>query len=88
MPFSLRSRAGLGYVPLALLLPFFPALAAIGVVGAGTVLFGRDGPDAAPGTLGRLRDPRWLRAGRVVLGVAVLIALPGFVVAVADIARR
>jgi hypothetical protein len=87
-PFSLRSRAGLGYVPLALLLPVFPALAAIGVVGAGTVLFARNSPDAAPGTLGRLGDPRWLQAGRVVLGAAVLIALPGFVVAVAEIARR
>ena len=87
-PFSLRSPAGLAYLPLALLLPFFPALAAIGVVGAGTVLFGRDGPDAAPGTPGRFGDPRWLRAGRVVLGGAILIALPGFVVAVADIARR
>jgi hypothetical protein len=87
-PFSLRSRSGLAYAPLALLLPIFPALAAIGVVGAGTVAFSRAGPDAAASNITGWGGPRWLRAGRAVLVAAALIALPGFLSAMADIAGR
>lgn len=87
-PFSLQSRASLAYALLALLLPVFPALVALGIVGAGTVAFGRADANAPATGIAGWGGPRWLLAGSAVLVVALLIAVPGFVSAAAHIAGR
>jgi hypothetical protein len=85
-PFSAGSRAWLGYAPLLVLVPIFPVLAIFGAGGAVAVLIGKTaGPssDLRPGM-----SHRALIGGRAVLCVAAVVALPGFVSAVTDIAGR
>jgi hypothetical protein len=85
-PFSAGSRAWLGYAPLLLLAPIFPVLAFFGAGGAVAFLVGKAaGPPSEfhPGM-----SHRALIGGRAVLCVAALVALPGFVSAVTDIAGR
>ena len=85
-PFSTGSRAWLGYAPLLALAPVFPVLAILVAGGAIAVLVGKTaGP---PGALGPGMSRGVLIAGRAVLCGAALVALPGFVSAVTDIAGR
>jgi hypothetical protein len=78
-----RPRALAAYLPLVLLLPFFP-IAVAAIVAAGvTVAASRVAP-LAQAWRGRAVD----LGGRVVLAVAALASAPGFVLAVADIIGR
>lgn len=85
-PFSRGSRAWLGYAPLLALAPIFPALALFGAGGAVAVLVGKTA--GQPSALGSGMSRSALIVGRAVLCGAALIALPGFVSAVTDIAGR
>jgi len=84
-PLSVSSWAWLGYAPLLALVPIFPVLAIFGAGGAVALLVGKTVPpsDPRPGM-----SYRALIGGRAVLCVAALVALPGFVSAVTDIAGR
>jgi hypothetical protein len=76
-------RTGARYLPLLMLLPVVP-LAGLAVVGA--VVNAAAGRSAA--LVERLRSRAATIGGRVLLGAGALVALPGFVTAVADIAGR
>jgi hypothetical protein len=76
-------RAIAGHAPLLLLVPLLPVVVVLAVVGVLVVLATRARPVVAA-----WRTRRLVLAGRVVLALAVLVALPGFVVAVADILGR
>jgi hypothetical protein len=76
-------RAVAGHAPLLLLVPLVLVALVLLVVGLVAVLASRLPPVAAA-----WRDHRMLVAGRAVLAVAVLAALPGFAAAVADILGR
>lgn len=80
---SRKPRAMVTYAPLLLLLPLFPVYLFLAVVGALVVLVSRLRP-----LVGLLRSERALLTGRVVLAVVGLVALPGSVAAIADIAGR
>lgn len=80
---SRHVRAMVPYAALLLLLPLFPVFVFLVAVGALVVLVSRLRP-----LVDFLRSGRALLTGRVVLAVAGLVALPGFVAAVADIAGR
>ncbi|MGH8993398.1 MAG: hypothetical protein ACRDZ7_17960 [Acidimicrobiia bacterium] len=93
--FSIRSRRGLGYAPLLALLPIFPVYLVMAVAGVLTVAVSRMGPGPRTGIgvpAGGSGEPgldrATLIAGRAVLIGIVLVALPGFVSTVADIAGR
>ena len=73
-------RALLGHAPLLVLVPLFPALAAIAVGGGIVVVLARVQSLAAS-----LRSRTALVGGRMVLGAVGLAALPGAVAAFADI---
>ena len=85
-PFSAGSRAWLGYAPLLALVPIFPVLAILGAGGAVAALIGKTG--GRPSELGPGMSHGALIGGRAVLCGAALVALPGFVSAVTDIAGR
>jgi hypothetical protein len=85
-PFPAGSRAWLGYAPLLALLPIFPVLALFGAGGAVAVLVGKTA--GRPSALGSGMSRSALIGGRAALCGAGLIALPGFVSAVTDIAGR
>ena len=85
-PFSRNSRAWLGYAPLLALAPIFPVLAFFAAGGAVAVLVGKTA--GRPSPLGSGMSRGLLIGGRAVLCAAALIALPGFVSAVTDIAGR
>lgn len=78
-----RPGAVAAHAPLLLLGLFFVVIPAVVVVGVVVVLVTRVRPVVAAWHARRV-----LRLGRIVLAVAGLVALPGFVSAVADIAGR
>jgi hypothetical protein len=78
-----RPRALAAYLPLVLLLPFFP-LAVAALVGAAIAVAASRIAPLAQAWRGRAVD----LGGRVVLAVAALVSAPGFVLAVADIIGR
>jgi hypothetical protein len=78
-----RPRAIAGHAPLLLLGLFFAVIPAVVVVGIVVVLVTRVRPVVAAWHARRV-----LTSGRIVLAVAGLVALPGFVSAVADISGR
>jgi hypothetical protein len=85
-PFSAGSRAWLGYAPLLALVPILPVLAIVAAGGVVAVLIGKTaGPRREPGPR---MSRRALIGGRAVLCGGALVALPGFVSAVTDIAGR
>lgn len=86
-PFSAGSRAWLGYAPLVALAPIFPALAILVAGGAVAVLVGKTAGQGSDRDLPRM-SRRMLLGGRAVLCGAALVALPGFISAVIDIAGR
>lgn len=69
--------------PLVLLLPLVTPAAMVAVVGLVVVAVNR-----ASDVKGLVDSPRVMRAGRVVLVIGALLALPNFVSAVVDIAGR
>jgi hypothetical protein len=76
-------RAVAGHAPLLLLVPLPPVVVALTVIGALVVLATRARPLVAA-----WRAPRLRLAGQAVLALAALVALPGFVGAVAGILAR
>ena len=78
-----RRRALLAYAPLLLTAPVAGVLPLVAVAGAVVTAASR-----AQGLVAAVRSPRFAAGGRAVLVVLVLIALPGFVSAVADILGR
>lgn len=86
VPFPAGSRAWLGYAPLLALVPIFPVLALFGAGGAVALLVGKSA--GRPSALGSGMSRGALIGGRAVLCGAALIALPGFVSAITDIAGR
>jgi hypothetical protein len=76
-------RAIAGHAPLLLLIALPPVVVALAVVGGLVVLATRARP-----VLAAWHAPRLRLAGQVVLAVAALAALPGFVTAVAGILGR
>ncbi|MDQ1375015.1 MAG: hypothetical protein QOJ09_2353 [Actinomycetota bacterium] len=82
-PLAPTPRVLARYMTLALAALFAP-LGAAAVVGAGIVWTVR----RRPALVDRLRSRAALVTGRAVLGAGALVALPGFVGAVADIAGR
>jgi hypothetical protein len=78
---SKRRRAVAAYLPLLLLLPVAPVAVMIALVGLLVVGLSRVEP-----VLRATRSRAAMLGGRVVIAVAVLIALPGFLSAIIDIA--
>ena len=78
-----RRRTLLAYAPVLLMAPVAGLLLPVVLVGVVASLAGR-----ARGLVETLRSPRFTTAGRAVLAAAVVVALPGFVSAVADILGR
>jgi hypothetical protein len=76
-------RAVAGHAPLLLLVPLPPVVVALTVIGALVVVATRARPLVAA-----WRAPRLRLAGQAVLALAALMALPGFVGAVAGILER
>lgn len=84
LPLPGRDRRSLAYLLLLVLIPLFPLAVPLAVFVLVYALAG-----SALGRLSdRLTSPRALRAGRLVLAAVVVLALPGFVVGVADIVGR
>ena len=71
------------YLPMAPLLLFIP-FTIMAIVGGAAFVAAR----SAPGLVADLHSPRATVAGRVVLGLVVIVCIPGFVSAVIDIAGR
>jgi len=84
LPVATDRRSLLVYTPLLLLLPVFPVLVAFAVVGGVVVALRSRLATAAD----LLRSHKALLAGRVVLVGIGLVALPGCISALADIAAR
>jgi len=82
-PPSLRRRALVAYVPVLLLLPAAPVAVILAVVGLLVVGLSRAEP-----VIKGIRSHPTAVAGRVALAVVALVALPGFVSAVVDIASE
>jgi hypothetical protein len=82
-PASRRPRSWVAYAPLVLLIPVFPIALFLALVGIVAVALSGVRP-----LIEGLRSRTATIAGRVVLTAAALVALPGFVSAVADIAGR
>ena len=80
---SRRPRALARYAPLLLLVPVVGALVPVVAVGAATVVV-----TGLRTALLRAAPAWYSRAGQVALAVVALVALPGFVSAVADILGR
>ena len=80
---SRRRSSVLAYAPLLLVAPMAPVLVPVTLVGVVTVLAARVRPLA-----GTIQSRRFTVVGRTVLVAVVLVAIPGFVSAVADILRR
>jgi hypothetical protein len=78
-----QPRAIAGHAPLLLLLPL--VLPALVVVVGGLVVVGLSQVKAIRAGL---QAPQAVAVGRVVLGAAALVALPGFISVVIDIAKR
>ena len=78
-----QPRAIAAHAPLLLLAPLPPVVLALAVVGALVVLATRARPVVAAWHARRL-----VPAGQLVLALVALVALPGFLSAVADILRR
>lgn len=80
---SLRRRAVLAYAPVLLLILAAPVAVVLAVAGLLAV-----GLSRAASTMKAMRSHVMVVAGRVVLAVVTLVALPGFVSAVVDIATE
>jgi hypothetical protein len=76
-------RSAVAHLPLLLLAPMAPVALPVAAVGGLTVLASRFHP-----VLDGVRSQGFTVAGRVALAALVLVALPGFVAASADIAGR
>ncbi|HEX2698630.1 MAG TPA: hypothetical protein VHM89_00295 [Acidimicrobiales bacterium] len=84
LPSPSRDRRSLArHAPLGLLLPAAPVVVLLAVAGALAVALSRLEPLVA-----FLRSSRFVAGGRVALGIAGLVALPGSVSALIDIAGR
>lgn len=83
LPLVSGRRSLVAYTPLLLLAPMAGVVLPVVLVGVFATLAGR-----ARGLVAAVRSPGVTAAGRVVFAVLVLIALPGFVSAVADILGR
>jgi hypothetical protein len=81
-PLLTRPRALLRYLPMVPFLLIVPFTAVVIVLLLVSIVWSRFGISA------RLSGPRMLLIGRIALVAVALIALPGFLVAVADIAGR
>lgn len=84
LPLPGRDRRSAAYLLLLLLVPVFPLGIAASVFVAVFVVAG----DAVAWLTSRLSAPRSVLVGRAVLAGIVLVALPGFVTGVVDIAGR
>jgi len=82
-PPSLRRRTLLAYAPLLLLVPAAPVAVILAVVGLLAVGLSRARP-----VVKTLRSHAAAVAGRIVLAVVTVVALPGFVSAILDIATE
>ena len=82
-PLSPRRQTLVAYVPLLLLIPAVPVVVILAVVGLLAVGLSRAGP-----VIRAIRSHTTAVAGRVVLAVVALVALPGFLSAVIDIATQ
>ncbi len=80
---SLRRRALVAYVPVLLLIPAAPVAVILAVLGLLAV-----GVSRAEPVIKGIRSHPTAVAGRVVVAVVALVALPGFVSAVVDIASE
>jgi len=80
---SLRRRTLLAYAPLLLLVPAPPVVVILSLIGLLAVGLSRAQP-----VIKALRSHATAVAGRVVLAVVTIVALPGFVSAVMDIATE
>jgi len=80
---SLRRRTLLAYAPLLLLIPAVPLAVILAAVGLLVVGISRAQP-----VIKAIRSHATAVAGRIVLAVAAIVALPGFVSAVVDIATE
>lgn len=82
-PPSLRRRALIAYAPLLLLIPAAPVVVVLAVVGLLTVGISRSQP-----VLKAIRSHATAVGGRIVLATGAIVALPGFVSAIVDIATE
>jgi hypothetical protein len=82
-PSSSRRRSWFAYTPLIALVPMAPVAIFLTLVGIAAVALGRVRP-----LVEGLRSRNFTVAGRVVIVGIVLLSLPGFISAVADIAGR
>lgn len=82
-PPSLKRRTLIAYAPLLLLIPAVPVAVILAVVGLLAV-----GMSQAEPVIRAIRSHAGAVAGRIVLAVGTLVALPGFVSAVVDIATE
>jgi len=82
-PLSPRRQTLVAYVPLLLLIPAVPVVVILAVVGLLAVGLSRAEP-----VIRAIRSHTTAVAGRVVLAVVALVALPGFLSAVIDIATQ
>jgi len=80
-PPSLRRRTLIAYAPMVLLIPAVPVAVILVVVGLLAVGLSRAEP-----VIKAVRSHATAVAGRIVLGVVTIVALPGFVSAVIEIA--
>ena len=80
---SRRRRDLVAYAPLLLLVPVGGVLLPIALVGVVAAVVGR-----APGVVATVRSPRFTTAGRGMLAVVVIVAMPGLVATLADISGR
>jgi hypothetical protein len=78
-----RLRAVAGYAPLLLLVPLVPVIPLLVLVGLGVVLASQ-----IPPVVAAWHDRRLVVIGRVVLALVVLVAVPGFAMAIVDILGR
>ena len=82
-PPSLRRRTMVAYLPVLLLIPAAPAAVILAIVGLLSV-----GLSRAASTMRAIRSHAMDVAGRIVLALVTVVALPGFVSAVIDIATE
>lgn len=82
-PPSLRRRTLIAYAPLLLLIPAAPVAVVLAVVGLLAVGLSRAEP-----AIKAIRSHATAVAGRIVLAVVTLVALPGFASALIDIAAE